>query len=105
MRDARRKEIRLSRKEIFYIKHLALEVFGKDAEVWLFGSRVNPELKGGDIDIYIEVSEMKEIVEKKLSFLVKLKDVIGDQKIDVIVKQKDCQELICREAKEKGVKL
>ena len=24
-------------------------------KVWLFGSRVNPELKGGGIDIYIEI--------------------------------------------------
>ena len=99
------KIMRLSREEIYFIKALAIEVFGKEADVWLFGSRVNPNLKGGDIDIYIEVPEVVDVVEKKLDYLVRLKDVIGDQKIDVIVKPKGCQELICREAKEKGVKL
>ena len=97
--------MRLNKEEVYFIKALASEIFGKEADVWLFGSRVYSHLKGGDIDIYIEVPEVEDIVEKKLDYLVKLKDVIGDQKIDVIVKPKGCQELICREAKEKGVKL
>ncbi|WP_163328976.1 nucleotidyltransferase domain-containing protein [Desulfurobacterium thermolithotrophum] len=97
--------MRLSKKELYFIKSLAIEVFGEEAEVWLFGSRVDSSLKGGDIDIYIEVPKLKDVVEKKLNYLVKLKDAIGDQKIDVVVKPKGCKELICREAKETGVKL
>ena len=97
--------MRLSEEEITIIKYLALEIFGKDTRVWIFGSRVDPNLKGGDIDIYIEVSDAEDIVEKKLDYLVKLKDAIGEQKIDLVVKPKGCQEFICKEAKQKGIEI
>ncbi len=98
-------KIRLSQEDVDLIKSLAIEIFGSDAEVWIFGSRVNPNLKGGDIDIYIEVSSTDKMIEKKLEYLVKLKDAIGEQKIDLIVKQKGCKEFICEEAKKRGIKL
>ncbi len=66
---------------------------------------MNPNLKGGYIDIYIEVSSTDKIIEKKLEYLVKLKDAIGEQKIDLIVKQKGCKEFICEEAKKKRDKI
>ncbi|NPA39332.1 MAG: nucleotidyltransferase domain-containing protein [Thermodesulfobacteria bacterium] len=97
--------MRLSKEEITVIKKLALEIFGKDARVWIFGSRVDPNLKGGDIDIYIEVSDAEDLLEKKLDYLVKLKDTIGEQKIDLVVKPKGCQEFICKEAKQKGIEI
>ncbi len=40
------RSIRLSKKEVEAIRKTAKEVFGKEAKVYLFGSRVNPELKG-----------------------------------------------------------
>jgi len=98
-------KLRLTPKEIEAIKSVALKVFGKDSQVWIFGSRVDKSLKGGDIDIYIEVSNMENLIEKKINYLVKLKDIIGEQKIDLIVKPKGCVEFICKEAKDKGVKL
>ncbi len=97
--------MRLSKEEVTTIKELALKIFGKDARVWIFGSRVDPNLKGGDIDIYIEVSEVEDLIEKKLDYLVKLKDIIGEQKIDLIVKPKGCQEFICNEAKQNGIEI
>jgi len=99
------KQIRLPEEVVFYIKELGKEIFGKDAEVWIFGSRANPEAKGGDIDIYIETESTKDIFRKKIKFLVKLENKIGEQKIDLIVKKKGCQEYICQEAKKTGIKL
>lgn len=99
------KNIRLTEEEINAIKDVSRQVFGKEAKVWLFGSRVNPEAKGGDIDIYIEIPTMENWLDKKLDFLVKLKERIGDQKIDLVLKPYDCKEDICIEAKNAGVRL
>ena len=65
-------KIRLKEEEIKAIKETAIDVFGDNVNVWIFGSRVNPDLKGGDIDIYIETLDMKNWLNKKLDYLVKL---------------------------------
>lgn len=71
-----KKNIRLNNFEIDSIKKIAFEIFGHNTKIWIFGSRVNKNLKGGDIDIYIEVKDFNNIidniVEKKIDFLVKL---------------------------------
>ena len=46
--------------------------------MWLFGSRTDPTKKGGDIDLYIETEINEDILRKKLKFLVKLGNEIGD---------------------------
>ncbi len=100
-----RKIVRLTDEEIRAIKDTAKQVFGDNVRVWLFGSRVNPDAKGGDIDIYIEAPQMENRIENKISYLVKLKEKIGDQKIDLILKPFDCQDDICIEAKKTGVRI
>ena len=101
------KNIRLTEKEIKAIKDTTKEVFGNDVRVWLFGSRVNPKLKGGDIDIYIEIPDYEDtnVFKNKVKYLVSLEDKIGEQKIDLIVAPYDCKEFYCIEAKETGVRI
>ena len=43
--------------------------------------------RGGDIDLYVQtkISNYSDAFEKKRSFLAELKDVIGDQKIDLVL--------------------
>jgi len=53
-------------------------------EIYLFGSRIDDTKKGGDIDLYI-VSTDKNKVRKKIKFLVNLKKIVGEQKIDVVL--------------------
>lgn len=98
-------KLRLSKEEIQAIKDTALDVFGSDVRLWIFGSRADPRRRGGDIDIYIEVQDVENILEKQLKYLSRLKLKIGDQKIDLIVKPYDCKEIICVEAKNTGVRL
>ncbi|WP_293446018.1 nucleotidyltransferase domain-containing protein [Persephonella sp.] len=105
MKTKELKTIRLTEYELKAIKDTAKEIFGNKAKVWLFGSRVNPKLKGGDIDIYIEIPDTKDWLDKKIDYLVKLKQKIGDQKIDLVLKPYNCQEDICIEAKKTGVRL
>ncbi|NPA52249.1 MAG: nucleotidyltransferase domain-containing protein [Aquificae bacterium] len=99
--------IRLTKEELKAIKDIAKQIFGDDIRIWIFGSRVNPEFKGGDIDIYIEIRnyEKSNIFEKKVKYLVNLEDKIGEQKIDLIVAPYNCNEFYCLEAKRTGVRI
>ena len=76
--------MRLEKKYIDYIKRTAKDMFGEDAKVYLFGSRIDKEKKGGDIDIYIETNLKKNIFDKKIELLKRLHDKMGEQKIDNI---------------------
>jgi len=98
--------MRLLENEIKAIKQTFLEVF-KQGNIFLFGSRVDDSLKGGDIDLYIVPAltlNKAEVLDKKINFLLKLKNLIGNQKIDVII-SKDKNRLIEQEAMHTGVKL
>ena len=99
-----RKAVRLNDYEIKAIKDIAEEVFGKGTKVFLFGSRTDPTKKGGDIDLYIIPTDRKDLFDKRIKFLSKLKLRIGDQRIDLVL-QEDPKRLIEREAMETGVEL
>jgi predicted nucleotidyltransferase len=78
--------MRLSENEIVIIKKLTVEIFGQGSKVYLFGSRVNDQLKGGDIDLFISNTEKYKLsLLSKVNFLAELKCIIGDQKIDVVM--------------------
>lgn len=53
----------------------------------LFGSRVFPEKKGGDIDLYIETQKEDPVqaYRQKRDFIVELYIQISEQKIDVVL--------------------
>lgn len=98
--------MRLTDFEIKNIKEIFFEVF-KNGEIYLFGSRVDDSLKGGDIDLYIKPKcplSIQDILNKKSKFKIKLEDKIGEQKIDVVV-SKEITRLIEQEALQKGIKL
>ena len=58
------KNIRLSENVLNHIINTAIKIFGENIKIWIFGSRVDLNKKGGDIDIYIEVKECKDIFSK-----------------------------------------
>jgi len=93
--------MRLSEKEIKAIKEMFIKHF-KKGEIYLFGSRIDDNKKGGDIDLYIS-SDVDNLLEKKINFLVDLKREIGEQKIDVVLDRKK-NNLIDKNAK-KGILL
>ncbi len=78
------KIMRLTDYEIESIKTVFLEIF-KHGELYIFGSRIDDNKRGGDIDIYIKPGENDNLSSKKVDFLVELKNRIGEQKIDVII--------------------
>ena len=76
--------MRLTTVEVNAIKQSALAVFGPGVKVFLFGSRVDDEKKGGDIDLYIKTQVGNDLAHK-IEFLLALEQKIGEQKIDVIL--------------------
>ena len=78
--------MRLSEFEIDSIKTLAEQHFGKDVQVYLFGSRVNNQQRGGDIDLFISTKQVDSLtIRTKIAFVSNLIEQIGEQKIDVVL--------------------
>jgi hypothetical protein len=75
--------IRLTHFEIDAIKQSAIDVFGPGVQIILFGSRIEPLKKGGDIDLYIQTESDHSFLQK-IKFLLAVEQKIGEQKIDVI---------------------
>jgi len=83
--------MRLTAFQIQTICESAEKNFGKNTPVWLFGSRVDDEARGGDIDLYIEPKTQKpsDLIIAKLQFLRDLHKKLGEQKIDVVLRRTD----------------
>jgi hypothetical protein len=78
--------MRLSELEIETIKSLANLYFGVGVRVFLFGSRTNNQLRGGDIDLFISNPVSGSLnVRSKINFITDLIFIIGEQKIDVVL--------------------
>jgi uncharacterized protein len=77
--------MRLNQSEKKWIVTLAKKHFGINTHVFLFGSRVYDDKRGGDIDLFIQNDNEKELsLLKKVHFLAEVKKRIGDQKIDTV---------------------
>ncbi len=81
--------MRLTNEELAGIRAACAEVLPATGwSLYLFGSRVNDSLRGGDIDLLIvtESPESKSaVLARRTSLLVTLKERIGDQRIDLVV--------------------
>jgi len=96
--------MRLTKKEQILIYKAFMESF-ESGKIYLFGSRVDDDKKGGDIDLYLCPSKKFDDEHKrKLQFLLKLYEDLGEQKIDIVLK-KDETRLIEQEAMRSGVLL
>jgi hypothetical protein len=100
-------KLRLSKKELHAIISIFQKYFEKEDHLWLFGSRVDPNRKGGDIDLYIETKERNSrvLLERKIYFSGEIKLKIGDQKIDVIINNGKNDLAIYKEARATGILL
>ena len=78
--------MRLTPYQIEALKSTAKEVFGPRSTLLLFGSRTDDSQRGGDIDLCVTGYHCSadEQLEAKLRFLVKAKQKIGEQRIDLI---------------------
>ncbi len=94
--------MRLQKWEIEEIKKAAKLVFGENVKIILFGSRVDDNKKGGDIDLYVITDDPS--YEKKTKFWIELQERLGEQKIDIILSE-DSNRSIEKTALKEGVEL
>lgn len=74
--------MRLSNEEHSAI-NAAIQQADADAQIFLFGSRVDDAAKGGDIDLLVLSKKINLMA--KLDILVQLHRKLGDRKIDIAV--------------------
>jgi predicted nucleotidyltransferase len=96
--------MRLTSRQHSIIKKYTTEIFGLNTRLLLFGSRVDDNKKGGDIDLYIETQEL-EPFDKKIQLLRALQRELGEQKIDIVINNFTKQKEIYRVAKQTGIEL
>ena len=95
--------MRLSDQVLVQIKRSFEEIFA-EGSLYLFGSRVDDNARGGDIDLFIETSDEKDLFVRKIKFLARIKRALGEQRIDVVF-SRDASELLRREVKKWAIKL
>ena len=101
--------MRLSELEIDAIKAAINKYFEQEARVYLFGSRVDEDKSGGDIDLYVETELTgQELIKAKLQAMSEIQLRIGDRKIDIVTassQQSTHVPLVIQEARKFGIAL
>ena len=96
--------MRLSERIRQMILHAAEESFG-EVDVYLFGSRVDDEKRGGDIDLAIDTDLPRELFRKKKArFLANLIRAGFEMKVDVVSLHTP-DELLREQIRSHGVRL
>lgn len=77
--------------------------FGDDANVWLFGSRVDDTRRGGDIDLYVETTRASTLLSV-LRCKIALEESL-DLPVDLVVKEPGKNKPIYLIARKQGIQL
>ncbi len=76
--------MRLKKTEIESIKRIVAK-YDPSAKIYLYGSRIDNNKKGGDIDLLIISNKITNTIKRKIR--LELYEDIGEQKIDFIISQ------------------
>lgn len=80
--------MRLSADEVAAIKAAAAAAFGPSVVVRLFGSRIDDSMRGGDIDLHVEIDPPADEWRARGLFEDHLFHRIEPQKVDLIVSKR-----------------
>jgi predicted nucleotidyltransferase len=99
--------MRLTPHEIAIIHQSVAEIAGEDAQVTLFGSRVDDNARGGDIDLLVEIPQFVEEpawLSARLSGRISFR--LGGRKIDILLSAPNLERYpIYDVAKAQGIRL
>ena len=97
--------MRLNNSEKNKIIEYAQLYFGTDIKLYLFGSRVDDNKKGGYIDLYLEAETVIDL-QIKINFLTAIYKNITQRKVDLIIKMPNSEPLaIYKTARQEGILL
>lgn len=99
--------MRLTNAQVETIKNAAGRVLGGPTRVWLFGSRTDDTLRGGDIDLFVETDV---VLPNRAEALCRLHGELtlafGERKLDIVLKDARTAEApLFGAARRKGVLL
>ena len=80
--------MRLTPAEIRAIVGAVREVFGERARVRVFGSRVRDDLKGGDLDLFVEVNPGDASVAHEQRLRDLIAPALDDLRTDIILHER-----------------
>lgn len=81
--------MRLTKEQIWIIAEVVSRIAGEKAEVSLFGSRVNDQAKGGDVDMLIEVNQRLSRLDRG-RIKMELEQALG-LPVDILVHVRDTE--------------
>ena len=82
-------QMRLTKEQIRIIAKVVSRIAGEKAEVSLFGSRVNDQAKGGDVDMLIEVNQRLSRLDRG-RIKMELEQALG-LPVDILVHVRDTE--------------
>lgn len=80
--------MRLTPVETEAIRRAVREVFGNGARVRVFGSRVRDDLKGGDLDLFVEVDAGDASIANEQRLRDVIAPVLDDLRTDIILHER-----------------
>lgn len=80
--------MRLDPSEVDAIRTAVREVFGAAATARLFGSRVRDDLKGGDIDLLVEVEPGQGSIANEQRLRDRVAPAVEDLRIDIVLRER-----------------
>ena len=79
--------MRLSPEQITNIRLLTTQLAGASARIWLFGSRVYDDARGGDVDLLLELdSPVPEPAQLSATLAARISRTMFGRKVDVLIK-------------------
>lgn len=79
--------MRLTQQQVSHIRQSVEELAGPDARVWLFGSRVRDDARGGDVDLLLELLDaVAEPASLAARLAARVSRGIYGRKVDVVLK-------------------
>lgn len=94
--------MRISPDQLDTITRCIRHWLGDEAQVWLFGSRLDDAKRGGDVDLYVET--LPHDIMNDMACKAELQDVL-DLPVDLIVRSVDDDSPIATIAKSSGIRL